>query len=113
MSEKEKPVVWLHGEVKSPPFSMQARMEAGFYLRALQKGMKLSLPQSRSMPSIGSRCQELRIIDRDATWRIIYRIDRDAIIILEVFAKKTRQTPRKVVEVCRQRITGYDSSAGE
>lgn len=113
MAQKEKPVVWLHGEVKSPPFSREARIEAGFYLRALQKGMRLSLPQSRPMPSIGSRCHELRIIDMDVTWRIIYRIDKDAIIILEVFAKKSSQTPRKVIDVCKQRIAGYDSSAGE
>ncbi|MHB0866802.1 MAG: hypothetical protein ACYC6B_04430 [Thermoleophilia bacterium] len=42
-------------------------------------------------------------------WRIVYRIDRDAIIILEVFAKKTGQTHRKVMEVCRKRLSMYDS----
>jgi len=30
---KEKPIVWLHGEVKTPPFSQTARLEAGFLLR--------------------------------------------------------------------------------
>jgi hypothetical protein len=33
-----KPVVWLHGEVKTPPFSAKARQEAGMLLRLLQKG---------------------------------------------------------------------------
>jgi len=66
------------------------------------------MPHSRPMPSIGKRCHELRIDDADATWRIIYRIDPDAIVILEVFQKKTRQTPKKVIEVCQQRIRKYD-----
>ncbi len=63
-------------------------MEAGFLLRRLQRGEQLLLPQSRPVPIIGLRCHELRIDDRDKTWRIAYRIDRDAIVILEVFEKK-------------------------
>jgi len=102
-------LVWLHGEVRTPPFSLAARVEAGYYLRMLQRGMSLSLPQSRPMPSVGVRCHELRIIDKDSTWRIIYRIDEDAVIILEVFAKKTRQTPKKLIDVCKNRIKEYDS----
>jgi len=93
MIPKEKPLVWMHGEVKTPPFSANARMEAGFLLRLLQKGELLAMPHSRPMPSVGRSCHELRIIDENTTWRIIYRIDTDAIIILEVFSKKTNKTP--------------------
>ena len=81
MSPKDKPLAWLHGEVKTPPFSEAARLEAGFLLRQLQKGVMLSMPHSRPMPSVGPRCHELRINDADGTWRVIYRIDRDAIVI--------------------------------
>jgi hypothetical protein len=35
MNTQEKPLVWLHGEVKTPPFSKTARLEAGYLLRAL------------------------------------------------------------------------------
>lgn len=105
----EKPLVWLHGEIKTPPFAASARLEAGFLLRKLQKGEFLSLPHSRPMPSIGTRCHELRINDAHGTWRIIYRIDEDAILILEVFQKKTNQTPKKVVEICQQRVKLYDA----
>jgi len=38
MSPSDKPLVWLHGDVKSPPFSDAARREAGFLLRMLQRG---------------------------------------------------------------------------
>jgi hypothetical protein len=36
--------VWLHGEVKTPPFGKAARIEAGSLLRQLQKGTVLLLP---------------------------------------------------------------------
>ena len=110
MNMHDKSLVWLHGEVKTPPFSSEARIEAGYLLRLLQMGEKLSMPQSRPMPSIGSRCHELRIGDEKVTWRLIYRIDSDAIIILDVFAKKTQQTSQKVIDVCKRRIKEYDNA---
>lgn len=109
MKQSDKPLVWLHGEVKTPPFSKAARLEAGYLLRQLQSGIKLSLPHSRPMPSIGARCHELRINDENKTWRIVYRLDDDAIIILEVFEKKSQQTPKKVIENCKRRLKLYDS----
>jgi phage-related protein len=57
------------------------------------------------MPTIGARCHELRIVDKNVTWRIVYRVDADAIVILEVFAKKTAKV---VIETCRRRIKEYD-----
>ena len=89
MSPKDKPLVWMHGEVKTPPFSKLARLQAGFLLRLLQRGEKIALPHSRPMPSIGRRCHEVRVSDEKVSWRIVYRIDEDAIVILEVFSKKT------------------------
>jgi phage-related protein len=108
VSPKDKPLVWLHGEVKAPPFSRAARLEAGFLLRALQRGDTITMPQSRPMPAVGPRCHEIRIIDEKVSWRIVYRIDPDAIVILEVFEKKTDRTPRQVIEVCRKRLKNYE-----
>ena len=105
----DKPLVWLHGELKTPPFSAMTRIEAGYLLRLRQKGEKLSLPHSRPMPSIGVRCHELRIVDETKNWRIIHRIDTDAIVILEVFQKKTQETPKYVIDKCKGRIKQYDS----
>ncbi len=111
MSPQDKPLVWLHGEIKTPPFSAEARMEAGFLLRQLQAGEKLGLPHSRPMPTIGRRCHELRIVDEDATWRIVYRTDDDAIVIAEVFAKKTRTTSKGVIDICKRRLKEYDDAS--
>ncbi len=108
MKQADKPLVWLHGQVKTPPFSTAARLEAGFLLRRLQQGDRLSLPASRPMPSIGTRCHELRINDQTGTWRVIYRIDSDAIVILEVFQKKTQTTPQNVIDICKKRIRLYE-----
>jgi phage-related protein len=107
MSSDDKSLVWLHGEVKTPPFSKKARLEAGFLLRLLQAGDKLSLPFSRPMPTIGHRCHELRINDENKIWRIIYRIDSDAIIILEIFQKQTQQTPKNIIDICKRRLRIY------
>ena len=101
--------MWVRGEVKTPPFSSDARLEAGFLLRRLQAGDLIGLPQSRPMPSIGSRCHELRIRDGNVTWRLVYRIDDDAIIIAEVFAKKTVTTPERIKKLCKQRLRSYDN----
>ena len=108
MSQADKPLAWLHGEVKTPPFSGAARLEAGFLLRRLQKGENLGMPKSRSMPSIGPHCHELRITDESVKWRIVYRVDPDAIVIAEIFRKKTTRTPKEVIDVCKDRLRRYD-----
>jgi len=108
----DKPLVWLHGEVRTPPLSAGARSEAGVLLRRLQRGESLSLPHSRPMSTIGRRCHELRIVDEDAIWRLVYRSDADAIVIAEVFKKKKPTTPKAVIEACRRRLRDYDALAG-
>lgn len=108
MGPGDKPLVWLRGEVKTPPFSAAARIEVGVLLRRLQRGERLGLPHSRPMSGIAPRCHELRVQDEGATWRIIYRLDPDAVIIAEVFSKKTQQTPTTIVANCRHRLRRYD-----
>jgi phage-related protein len=111
MGGRDKPLVWLHGEIKTPPLSARSRLQAGFLLRRLQRGEILSLPDSRPMPSIGSRCHELRVDEAQTTWRIFYRIDPDAIVILDVLKKKTRTTPKSVIDTCKRRLAEYDRLA--
>jgi phage-related protein len=65
------------------------------------------------MPGLGQRCHELRIQDERGTWRIVYRADTDAIVIVEVFSKKTRATPFQVIETCQRRLAAYDQAAWE
>ncbi len=111
MADERKPIVWLHGEIKTPPFSKEARIEAGTLLRRIQDGESLGMPHSRPMPSIGARCHELRIRDENQNWRIVYRLDGDAIVIADVFPKTTQQTPKKIIETCQRRLALYDAAA--
>ena len=74
----------------------------------MQEGITISLPHARPMPSIGRGCHELRIPDENRTWRIVY-MDTLAIVILEVFAKTTIQTPQAVIDVCKGRLKRYKS----
>lgn len=48
-------------------------------------------------------------MDEDVTWRLVYRIDLDAIVIADVFKKKTQATPRAVIEACQRRLRQYDA----
>ncbi len=109
MLKAEKPLAWLSGEVKTPPFSAEARIEAGVLLRRLQRGEKLPLPHSRPMPTVGKACHELRIQDVNRTWRIVYHLESDVVVILEVFAKTTQQTPKAVIDTCKSRLRAYFS----
>ena len=109
VNRKDKPLVWLRNEIKTPPFMKSGRIEAGTLLRRLQQGEVLALPHSRPMPSIGPRCHELRIRDDATKWRIVYRVDADAIVIADIFAKKTARTPAKTIEVCKSRLKRYDA----
>lgn len=107
----DKPLVWLHGEVRTPPLSTAARIETGVLLRRLQRGELIGLPHSHPMPSIGTRCHELRVTDEDVTWRLVYRIDADALVIAEVFKKKAQATPKTVIDACKRRLRAYDTVA--
>lgn len=111
MKPTDRPLVWLHGEVKTPPFSASARVEAGVLLLRLQQGERLGLPHSRPLSRIGARCHELRIVDATRSWRIVYRVDADAVLIAAVFAKTTQQTPEAIIGTCKQRLRAYDAAS--
>lgn len=64
------------------------------------------------MPTIGERCHELRIQDETKSWRILYRLDPDAIVITEVFANRTRTTPLRIIDRVRRRLREYDAATG-
>ena len=104
-----KELYFVGTEIKTPPLSNEARREIGFLLRLLQKDILLSLPHSRPMPSIGKNCHELRINDKNGTWRIMYYIDTEAVVILDVFPKKTQKTPQKSISVCQRRLKIYEN----
>jgi phage-related protein len=113
-SNNSKELVWLSGDVKTPPFSQATRIEVGFLLRQLQEGEMFSMPVCKPMSSIGKHCYELRVNDNEnsKSWRIVYRIDDDAILVLDVFAKTTDKTPKQIINNCQKRLKLYDEITG-
>jgi phage-related protein len=76
-----------------------------FLPRQLQEGEKLSLPHSRPMPTIGRRCHEPRVTEKNKTWRLVYFLDSDAIVILEVSEKKAPKTPKSGYSILPTEVT--------
>lgn len=106
----QKPLVWLGEAIKVPPFSEKAADTAGYLLGALQRSQPVPPKRIRPMPSVAAGCLELKIRDGAAkkTWRILYRIDADAIVISAVFEKGAHKTPKRVIEAARDRLKRYD-----
>lgn len=65
------------------------------------------MPHSRAMPSIAASCYELRIVDDRRTWRIVYHVAEEAIVILHVFENKSRKTPKRISDVCWRRLRAF------
>ncbi len=110
MIGSDKPLLLLSTEIKSPPLSESARRKMGYLLRRLQKGELLAMPESRPLPAVGCGCHELRVQDAISrtTWRLVYRIEADCVVIVDIFAKKTQRLPAEVVWKCRARLRRYD-----
>jgi phage-related protein len=67
------------------------------------------------MPTIGRGCHELRVRDGQSRviWRLVYRLDADAVVIADVFTKKTQKTPDEVIRRCQIRLARYDQDRRE
>jgi phage-related protein len=90
--------------------SNEARREMGFLLRLLQEGESISLPHSRPLPVVGRGCHELRVTDKNKTWRLYYSIQSEAIVILDVGEKKTQKASKGTIELCRTRLKSYEKT---
>ncbi len=81
------------------------RREIGTLLMMLQQGVVLGMPQSRPMRVIHKNAHELRVRDRDGTYRVIYVIvERGKIVIPHAFTKKSRTTPQKEIDLSIKRL---------
>lgn len=79
-------------------------------LRLLQEGERLGMPQAEPLPGLGPRCGALRIPDAEHHWRIMFRVDSDAVLVAEVYAKKTRKIPVEAMQRCGRRFKQYDDT---
>ncbi len=63
------------------------------------------------MKGIGRACHELRMKDDGVNWRLILRVDDDAIVVVGLFARTPRTAAGRIIAVCRKRLSQYDAVA--
>ena len=84
-------------------FPDDARREAGYQLSRVQQGLQPD--DFKPMPIIGSGVEEIRIRDNEGAFRVFYISRRENIVyVLHAFKKKTQVTPKKEIEIARNRF---------
>ena len=86
-------------------FPDEIKKEIGYHLYQMQKGMILSMPHSKPMPSIASGCYELRISGKDILYRVLYYLKiKDFILVFHAFNKKTQKTSYKDIQIGKKNL---------
>src|SRR5207247_2298986 len=86
-------------------FPVEIRRELGKAIYDVQKGEKLKMPLTRSMPSIASGVEELRLKERSGIYRaLFYARLPDRVLVFHAFKKKTQRTPMVEIEIGRKRL---------
>ncbi len=97
-----KPITWLGdslGQVRA--FPDEARREAGFELREVQKGLDPS--DWKPMTGVGAGVKEIRI-HTENEYRVMYVAKFvEAVYVLHAFTKKTQRTSKKDIDLAGQR----------
>lgn len=86
-------------------FPEEVKDKLGQALWDIQNGAKLTLPQSRPMPSVDKGVEELRVRGIDGIYRAFYYTkDERGILVFHAFGKKTQKTPDLEIELGRRRL---------
>ncbi len=86
-------------------FPEEIRRELGKAIFDLQKGEKLGMPLSPTMPSVGAGVEELRRKDRSGAYRV-FCLARfaDEVLVFHAFTKKTARTPHHEIDTGKKRL---------
>lgn len=86
-------------------FSEEVRRELGKAIFDLQKGSKLRIPLSRVMVAVAPGVEELRVKDRNGTYRVFYlaRLANE-VLVFHAFTKKTEKTPKHEIDTGKKRL---------
>lgn len=86
-------------------FPTDVRRELGKAIFDLQAGVNLTMPLSRSMPSVAVGVNELRMRDRSGIYRVFYYTKvADLVLIFHAFTKKTQKTPQHEMRLAQERL---------
>ncbi len=92
-------------DLTAPPLSKKALNKAVYLLRLAQQGEH----PGKRMKGIGNGVHQLRVSDKNQSWRVIYFTDADRVVTLYVYSKKTQKTPKRVVDICKRRVKSLTS----
>ena len=101
-----RPVI-LHPKARDAirKFPKEARFRLGRGLFRLQMGEKISMPNSRPMPSVAAGVSELRVRGEDGIFRVFYfAASPEGVLVFHAFVKKTQRTPPLEIELARKRL---------
>lgn len=74
-------------------------------LARLDLGLSLSMPLSRSMPSIGKSVHELRLKEKSGNYRVVYAtVVKGQVWVLLGFKKTTQKTPDRILDLAKKRL---------
>ncbi|MHB8472723.1 MAG: type II toxin-antitoxin system RelE/ParE family toxin [Gammaproteobacteria bacterium] len=107
-----KPVNWVSDSREAvKDFPVEARQLTGYQLDRLQRG---AAPHDwKPMPSIGAGVNEIRI-HAGSEYRVIYVAKfAEAVYVLHAFAKKTRKTSTRDLELAANRYRALLNSRRE
>lgn len=99
----EKAVIWL-GTARDDlrGFPADARQVAGFQLWRVQRGFDPN--DWKPMPAVGLGVREVRL-HTGREHRVVYLAKFDeAVYVLHAFQKRSQRTPKRDVELARQRL---------
>ena len=102
-----KPISFLGDSLaRLREFPDDARSQAGFELREVQKGQEPS--DWKPMKSVGPGVREIRIRETSGAFRVIYLASRgDRVLVLSAFQKKTQATPKREIELAASRLRAW------
>lgn len=98
-----KPVRFLGDSLKClREFPEAVRQDVGYQLEKVQRGEQPD--DFKPMASIGKGVEEIRVRSESGSFRVIY-VARlaDAVYVLHAFAKKTRATAKRHIELATKR----------
>ena len=80
------------------------RKEVGADIFAVQKGFPMGLPLCRKMTD---DLWEIRSNIEDGISRVFFTVDKNMMILLHGFTKKSQKTPQKEIETANSRLKDY------
>jgi phage-related protein len=99
----DKPLIWLaSSRTDVRAFPPNVRRVVGFQLRRVQRGLEPN--DWKPMPGVGPGVQEIRV-HTEGEHRVLYIAKfAEGIYVLHAFEKRTQKTPRRELELTRNRL---------